>query len=53
MGTKHCVLESRADIYVNERQKIQHYCARSAEERRRKRRRRMPNRDFLLSAVHM
>ena len=32
-------------IYVNERQKIRHYSARSAEERRR----RMPNRDFFTS----
>ena len=36
MGTLHCALENGADLYVNERQKIRHYCARSAEERRRK-----------------
>ena len=48
MGTLHCALENRADLYVNERQKMQHYRARSAEERRR---RRMPNRDFFLRAV--
>ena len=48
MGTLHCALENGADLYVNERQKIRHYRARSAEERRR----RMPNRDFLLRAVH-
>ena len=36
MGTLHCVLENGADLYVNERQKIQHYRARSTEERRRK-----------------
>ena len=41
MGTLHCALENGADLYVNERQKIQHYRARSAEERRR-----MPNSDF-------
>ena len=39
VGTLHCALENRADLYVNERQKIRHYRARSAEERRR----RMPN----------
>ena len=38
MGTLHCVLENGADLYVNERQKIQHYRARSTEERRRIRR---------------
>ena len=48
MGTLHCALEKGADLYVNERQKIQHYRTRPAEERRRKR---MPNRDFLLRAV--
>ena len=35
MGTLHCALENGADLHVNERQKIQHYRARSAEERRR------------------
>ena len=34
MGTLHCALENGADLYVNERQKIQHYRVRSAEERR-------------------
>ena len=29
-------LENGADLYVNERQKIQHYHARSTEERRKK-----------------
>ena len=49
MGTLHCTLENGADLYmyVNERQKVQHYRVRSAEERRR----RMPNRDFLLCVV--
>ena len=41
MNTLHCTLENGADLYVNERQKIRHYRARSTEERRR-----MPNRDF-------
>ena len=36
MGTLHCALENGADLYVNERQKIRHYHARSAEERRRR-----------------
>ena len=34
MGALHCALENRVDLYVNEHQKIQHYCARSTEERR-------------------
>ena len=45
MSTLHCALENGAVLYVNERHKIQHYHARSTEERR------MPNRDFLLRAV--
>ena len=47
MSTLHCALENGVDLYVNERQMIRHYRARSAEERRR----RMPNRDFLLCTV--
>ena len=39
MGTLHCALENGADLYVNERQKIRDYRARSTEERRRIRRR--------------
>ena len=35
----HCTLENGADLYVNERQKIWHYRARSTEERRRRIRR--------------
>ena len=38
MGTLHCALENGADLYVNERQTIRHYRARSTEERRRIRR---------------
>ena len=38
MGTLHCALENGADLYVNERQKIRDYSARSTEERRRIRR---------------
>ena len=48
VGTLHCVIENGEDLYVNEHQKIRHYHARSAEQRRR----RMPNRNFLLLAVH-
>ena len=36
VGTLHCALENGADLYVNERQKIRHYRARSTEERRRR-----------------
>ena len=36
MGTLYCALENGADLYVNERQKIGHYRARSTEERRRR-----------------
>ena len=39
MGTLHCALENGADLYVNERQKIRHYRARSTEKRRRRIRR--------------
>ena len=39
MSTLHCALENGADLYVNERQKIRQYRARSAAERRRERRR--------------
>ena len=35
MSTLHYTLENGADLYVNEHQKIQHYHARSTEERRR------------------
>ena len=34
MSTLHCALENGADLYVNERQKMRHYRARSTEERR-------------------
>ena len=43
MDTLHCALENEADLYVNERQKIRHYRARSTEERR------MPNHYFFTS----
>ena len=73
VSTLHCALENGSNLHVNERQKIRHYRARSAEERRIRsdtqvppvsycvseeleeeleERRRMPNRDFLLRAVH-
>ena len=44
MSTLHCTLENGADLYVNERPKIRHYRARSAEERRR-----ISNRYFYLA----
>ena len=34
MGTLHCALENGADLYINKRQKIRNYRARSTEERR-------------------
>ena len=46
MSTLHCSLQNGADLYVNERQKIRHYRARSIKERRR---RKMLNRDFFTS----
>ena len=36
MSTLHWVLENGVDLYVNESQEIQHYRARSTEERRKK-----------------
>ena len=33
VGTLHCALENGADLYVNERQKIRDYRARSTEEK--------------------
>ena len=51
MGTLHCALENGADLYVNERQKIRHYRARSTEEEEEleeEERRRMPNHDFCI-----
>ena len=47
MVTLHCALENGADLYVNERQKIRHYCTRSAEKRRSSRRRRRKKNDKL------
>ena len=44
-----CVLENGADLYVNERQTIRHYRARSTEERRRKKKNAKSR--FLLRAV--
>ena len=48
MGAMHCALENEVDLYVNERKKIRHYHARSAEEEEE---RRMPNRDFFTCAI--
>ena len=38
IGTLNCVLENGVYLYVNERQKIRHYRAKSTEERREERR---------------
>ena len=46
MSTLHCALENGADLYVNERQKIRHYRARSTEERRRRRKKNAKSRFF-------
>ena len=47
----HTVLCARngADLYVNERQKIRHYSARSAEERRRRRKKKIAKSRFFTS----
>ena len=36
MSTLHCALENGADLYVNERHKIQKVCARSTKEKKKK-----------------
>ena len=46
MGTLHCALENGVDLYVNERQKIRHYRARSTEERRRRKKKNAKSRIF-------
>ena len=43
MGTLQYALENGADLYVNERQTIRHYRARSTEGRRRRIRRKKKN----------
>ena len=48
MSTLHCALENGADLHVNKRQTIRHYCARSTEERRRKKKNNA-NRNFFTS----
>ena len=54
ISTLQCVLENGSDLHANERQKIRHYLARSAEEEEEEEEeRRMPNRDFLLRAARM
>ena len=47
MSILHCAQENGADLYVNERQKVRRYRARSTEEEEEEEEeRRMPNRDF-------
>ena len=53
MGTLHCALENGADLYVNEREKIRNYRARSIRERRRIREKECQIAIFLLHAVRM
>ena len=54
MGTLHCALENGADLYVNERQKIRHYRARSTGEGRRIRRRKnAKSRFFTLRSAYV
>ena len=48
MSTLHCALENGVDLYVNERQKIRHYRARSTEERRRIRKKKNAKSRFFL-----
>ena len=52
MGTLHCALENGSDLYVNERQKIRHYHARSTEERRRRRRKKNAKSQFFMLYTH-
>ena len=49
MGTLYCALENEMDLYVNERQKIRRYRARSAEERRRRKRKKNAKSRFFTS----
>ena len=53
MSTLHCELENGADLYVNEHQKIQHYRARSTEERRRKEKKNAKSRFFTSRGVYV
>ena len=53
VSTLHCVLEKGADLYVNERQKIGHYHARSTEERRRRRKNNAKLRFFTLRGAYV
>ena len=47
VGTLYCALENEADLYVNGRQKIRHYPARSTEERRRRKKKNAKSRNFV------
>ena len=54
MGTLHCALENGADLYVNERQTIRHYRARSTEERRiRRKKKNAKSRFFTLRSAYV
>ena len=53
VSTLHCALEIGADLYVNERQKIRHYRARSIEVRRSRRiKQNAKSRFFFIPVVH-
>ena len=53
MGTLHFALENGADLYVNERQKIPDYRARSTEERRRKKKKNAKQRFFTSRSAYV
>ena len=46
VSTLHYALENGANLYVNECQTIQYYCARSTEERKRRRKKNAKSRFF-------
>ena len=53
VDTLHCALENGVDLYVNERQKIRHYRARSTEERRIRRKKNAKSRFFTSRSVYI
>ena len=50
VDTLHCALENGADLYVNERQKIRRYRARSTEERRRRKKKKNAKQRFFFTS---
>ena len=53
MSSLHCVLENGPDLHVNECHKIQHYRARSTEERRRKKKKNAKSRFFTSRSAYV